>query len=285
MARSAHEKAVTEAERTGELLKSLIGKLGTRQHPRGRILTAYRVARRALASGDADLAVVAEVLNELRIRVEAIAQDTLWQAATGGVRQAERQIGLYSLPAGLDAYTPVNELTAWMAAFDAQRAAILSTVASSGDMAAVLGDGTRVGLLSPAPIVRDGSKWMALAALTGLTTATWAAVDRAQAQEEFGKQAVSAIDERTTDCCLRVNGQVVPMQDRFVLTGYPRWADEMSGPPFHWYCRTATALVRMVDADDVLSKAMREAGRAELRARGVDDNRAVIHPASSRSRR
>jgi len=285
VAEAEHERAVKEAERTGEKLRVLIGKLGTQQHPRGRILTAYRQARRALNGTDGSLMAVAEVLAELRTTLQTVAQDTLWEASRQGAEQAQEQIQLYGLPLGLDGYAPQTELASWMATVDAQMAAVRGLAASSGDLSAIVGDDNRVGMLSPAPVIREGARWLAIAALTGLTVTTASALDRSGAREEFGKQAVAAIDERTTNCCLQVNGQVQPVNGKFNLTGTPRYADQLSEPPFHWYCRTATALVRVEHKNDALSRAMRQAAIDELNARGVDDVRVEIHPASSTSKR
>lgn len=86
---------------------------------------------------------------------------------------------------------------------------------------------------------------------------------------EYGRQAVAAVDERTTECCLRVNGQWQAMGEPFRLTGEPRYADEMQAPPFHYACRTVVALVRRQDAMDELTAQLRAAGRDELNARAA----------------
>jgi hypothetical protein len=113
-----------------------------------------------------------------------------------------------------------------------------------------------------------------------------AGVRRAGAGNEFMRQAVAAIDERTSDCCLRVNGQVVGMDEPFQLSGTPRYADALLNPGFHDYCRTSVVLVRRSEADDELSQRMRTAARDELQARGPDGgNRKRISPATATSRR
>ncbi len=102
----------------------------------------------------------------------------------------------------------------------------------------------------------------------------------------LGKQAVAAIDENTTDCCLRVHGQVQSVSRPYVLTGTPRFADRMMYPAFHWNCRTSSVAyhadfergARVTTADMV------DAARAELRARR-DGSREGIHPAHATSRR
>ena len=61
---------------------------------------------------------------------------------------------------------------------------------------------------------------------------------QAQTGRKWHKQAVAQIDDKTTDCCLNVHGQVQPIDEPFILTGTPRFADEQMHPRFHWQCRT-----------------------------------------------
>lgn len=53
-------------------------------------------------------------------------------------------------------------------------------------------------------------------------------------QTVYEKQAIAAIDQKTTDCCLRVHGQIQPLDKPFILDGYPRYSDKIDSPPFHW---------------------------------------------------
>lgn len=89
-----------------------------------------------------------------------------------------------------------------------------------------------------------------------------------QAGQHWRKQVIAAIDERTTDCCLRVHGQIQLMDAPFKLAGTPRYADEMKAPPFHDYCRTVQALyVEEFEVIGVTTDDMRDAANAELAAR------------------
>lgn len=54
--------------------------------------------------------------------------------------------------------------------------------------------------------------------------------------------AVATLDAKTTECCRRIDGAVVGLYEPFRLTGTPRFADAMLGPPFHCYCRTVVRL-------------------------------------------
>lgn len=61
-----------------------------------------------------------------------------------------------------------------------------------------------------------------------------------QAVPGMKKQAVAAIDGRTTNCCLLVHGQVRELNEPYTLKGQPRFADEMMFPAFHWRCRSSS---------------------------------------------
>lgn len=109
---------------------------------------------------------------------------------------------------------------------------------------------------------------------------------QAQTGESYQRQAIAAIDERTTDCCLRVHGQIVGFGQDFRLTGTPRFASSMYGPPFHWNCRTAVTMYRPeMETIGVTTDEMTGAAKAEIYARQRTKRRAVIHPAHATSRR
>lgn len=85
----------------------------------------------------------------------------------------------------------------------------------------------------------------------------------------LGKQAVAAISPRTTDCCLRVHGQVQPLNRPYKLEGLPRFAAEMMFPAFHWNCRTSSVPYHPdFEVGAAISTAdMQRAARAELTRR------------------
>jgi hypothetical protein len=49
--------------------------------------------------------------------------------------------------------------------------------------------------------------------------------DSAARKNKFSKQVEAALDARTTETCLLAHGQVVGLDDKFHLTGTPRYAD------------------------------------------------------------
>ena len=121
--------------------------------------------------------------------------------------------------------------------------------------------------MSPASIARESARWIAALAAQSQIATVRRSLEMAGAEDDFMRQAVAAIDHLTTDCCLKVHGQTIELDGKFKLTGTPRFADEMSRPGFHWWCRTSAVLVAREDANDDLSFRMRGAARVELRFR------------------
>jgi hypothetical protein len=125
------------------------------------------------------------------------------------------------------------------------------------------------------------SLWEASSALTGVLYQA----GQSQTGERWRKQAVAVIAKNTTDCCLRVHGQIQDLDAPFELEGTPRYADEQQHPPFHDFCRTVESLwVEKFETAGVTTGQMRDAARAELTAR-EDGSRQGISPAHATSRR
>lgn len=275
-----HQRAVDAALDANERIGKLFSRIGHADAPNGDLYSAYRQARMALDASNLPGAQAA--LRLLRQSVALIADAALSRGVDLGAEEAKRQMTIYGEPPSGSDPTAENKgelLLAIMAVIDAQLQSANALLVTGGDDGSlILGDDTRVGLLNPAPISAEIARWAAY--LAGKVFV--AQVSGAGA--EYARQAVAAIDERTTDCCLKVNGQIASLDGDFNLTGTPRFADHVHAPPFHWFCRTATALVRVDAADDALTRSMREAARAELAARR-DGSRKEIHPAHASSKR
>lgn len=297
MSESEHRRAVRAALSVEGQLRGLFASLGSAEHPNGRVLRAYRVARRALRSrGGLEPVAVAETLGELRGSMVRIASETLREAAAAGARSARAQLEGYGVTVRPAVYNIQPALLGWLGSVDSQAQAVTAAVTAGMERELITGDQEQPGLLNPSGPVREGARWAAVVA----QAAWWQWVsgsvgggtvgDRPQrgrsAPDELLKQTVAAIDERTTECCLMAHGQVVALDGEFELRGRPRYADRLAWTPFHWYCRSSVALVRRRDAADELSRQMIEAALAELQARGEKGrDRVEIHPADARSRR
>ena len=109
---------------------------------------------------------------------------------------------------------------------------------------------------------------------------------RQRTQTEYMKQAIAAIDNKTTDCCLRVHGQIQPLDRPFQLDGTPRFSDEVDSPPFHWNCRSAQSLYTpAMEGFGIPTEQMTSAAQAEMQAREEMGGTVPIHPAHSTSGR
>jgi|GEM_PF-1499636 len=249
--------------------------LGSSEHPRGRLLTAYRSARREMASVLRSSSFRAQEANDVLIRlqteVQRIGAEAVQQASELGRASAEKQIAAYS-KAGLsiDVAAEVAELEAVLdgvtGSVESQLRQVHAMVRSGASVETIVGAGQRLGALQPGPVARELARWITTASAAG--TAVWIAGRDGRLAEEspFQRQAIAAIDHLTTDCCLRVHGQIVGMEEDFHLTGVPRYADHMRRPPFHDYCRTVWVLYNS-RFDDELTGQMTAASRAELAAR------------------
>lgn len=133
------------------------------------------------------------------------------------------------------------------------------------------------------------------AAITETRTTTWTAASALMAamymhtshvtKVEYSHQAIAAIDQNTTNCCLLVHGQIQPLDKPFILYGTPRFADKMDNSPFHWNCRTAISLyTQRMEAVGITTQEMRDAAEAEAKAR-AEGSTAKTWPVNSVSKR
>ena len=272
MGEREHRAAVRAAVAASRGLEGVFGRMGTVEHPRGRVLGAYRNARRALGDVWGRGAVglrweVEEVLAGLRQEVTAAAIDLLGEAAALGVESGQRQVEGRGLEAGWPGGAELGPaLGAWLAPLDGQVAAVRGVAAMGGGIELVVGDEESAGILTPGPVVREGGRWLAWMAMAGWQDAV---LGTPAGGVVWFKQAVAAIDERTTHCCLAVHGQAVPLEADFRLTGEPRYADAMQWSPFHWWCRTSVALLTADEVGDDVTGWMRGAADAELARRAA----------------
>lgn len=263
----------------------LFAKLGTAEHPRGKVLAAYRNARRALRDvlkrqPPVMILEAREVMGGLRDNVRALADITLAAAVELGWKQAEVEAGVWELEP-LMPFVDIAAMTdAWIGVIEQQERGILAILATGADPALILGSDTTVGLLRPDTVIQEGTKWLAIAAGLALRGALQPAME--SSGRMWGKQAIAAIGVRTTECCLDVHGQVVPKNKKFHTPRPPAWAEWQDWHPFHWNCRTSVTLVPMDEADDdltemLLAQSAGERGkRRDAKARIAEIQEALI---------
>lgn len=269
--------SIRAANRTTRELHRLFGKMGTSEHPRGHILAAYRSAHKSLRSifarTSGSLAMMEmrnDVFPSLRRDVEGTANMLLADAGNLGRDQARAEVTAWGLDfISIDLTDNSVALDAWMSTVDDQTQKAMAAYFLTNDPVMVIGDQTRQGLVRADRVIASGANWLASTAGSSYSRVMDRSVD-----VEWGKQAIPVIDERTTDCCLRVAGQTVPFKGEFTLTGEPRFADKQKWSPFHWYCRTSVASVPLDMADDDVTRKLTRQSAQEREIR--DRSRQII---------
>ena len=246
------------ARQDNRFLGWLFGRyIGGAKHPRGAILSAYRVARRELSRVLDSPPVALEVVDNLNNALLGATSAGLVAAIRHGAESAVAQVRAYTADGAIiDIAASVPDFTGYqsaiMGAFNAQRSILRTMITAGAASSLIIGDKSRLGVLKPGPVMFEAARWLA----TGMHDSFKASL----IAPGWNKQAIPVFDEFTTECCLNVAGQIVPLDGKFHLTGTPRFADNMDWSPFHGHCRTSIALYR-ADYDDGLTQAIEEDAR------------------------
>jgi len=280
--KSALERAQTSAVRMNDDIGNLFAQVGSSVHPRGFAATAYRNARRAMRSAMVEqnpVTAVRDVFLGLKSTIRSETLGLFSDAQHLGITEAERQLRFYGVE-GSEPHLSQQEresanaaLAAIMSKLDAQEAQVIAMMLLETDIEQIVGSEERTGVLRESDIITALVGWVA----TLLWNSFGAWSTSRSGGFNFSKQAVAALDGRTTDCCLRVHGQITSFDGKFHLTGTPRFADYLDWSPFHYRCRTSIALY-LPEFDNGLTQAMRESANIILaeRAAGGSGDR---HPA------
>lgn len=277
------EQSVQYALEANEIIRGYFGEVGTHDRPRGKVFAAYRNARRAMRQALAEkqrVRAAGEVLEQLRITVRHYADMIIGEAQEFGATAAETQLAFYgvialrgALPDSLKEKRTAA-VGAVIAKLNAQIAAITAMIEVGGLDEMIVGEGETVGVLRPGETIVTAAYW--------LTQLSWDSFDwfvQKNGGGQFQKQAIAGLDERTTDCCLRVHGQIRDLDAPFSLVGTPQFAAEVDHPPFHHYCRTAVALYQS-QYDGGVTDRMR-AGADNILAERKRGQRTTRHPADA----
>jgi len=276
-------QSIRSAVRANQKTADLFDALGTKDAPNGVITSAYRQAKRAmetvLAEPNPTLG-VKQVFGELRTSIQNGVAPVFNESYTYGIDEATRQLGYYDVAEIISDLNRQNEmsqnaLNVLLNELTAQESAIMAILLAGLEGNRITGDEDHVGLLSPGDVLAAGIFWV--------TALLWDAfsstVNLTMPDLRYKKQAIAVLDRRTTDCCLRVHGQIVPFDGEFTLTGHPSFADKIDWSPFHWYCRTSIVLYSE-SFDSGLTERMRRAAEYVLsqRAQGITFDQ---HPADA----
>ena len=293
IAEARHQRAIElaggQSARWLGLIDGLANAVGA-----GLLLDVYRDTFLRIPAALASAVLMRRALDSLYDAVRARIEPVLVDSAEAAISYATDIASLYPTLAhrGRPRYSRTLvtlALDAVLALVSAQRAGILSMIASGrATPDALIGTDRRPGILNPTPILAEASDQIVAvghgALIEGLTT-----IGMTAPQNGLHLQAIAAIDERTTPCCLAIHAHAVPISGgRFHLTAAPHYADYMANPPFHRWCRTAVAVVTEADLAGRLTMQMRAAADAEIAARAAHRptrRTAFIGPTHARSRR
>jgi hypothetical protein len=248
MAKNPLERAIKSAVSMNDTLGNMFADAGNVTKGSGYVVRAYKNANRALPQAlkeDNRRSAVRDVMFELRQSLSINMRESLWGGVNAGLYESARQLKFYGIDSD-PSKTSVNlngqvnlALDALLAQVDSQDAILQAMLQNESiDEAMILGDESRQGIIRAGDILAGAAYW--IAALTWDSFSWWSKTN--QKGFDFQKQAVAALDGRTTDCCLRAHGQIVPLNGKFELTGTPRFADQLDWTPFHWRCRTSVVL-------------------------------------------
>lgn len=276
-------QSIRSAVDMNEKLSTMFTRAGSISENKGYIVRAYRNANRALSTALQETnrqSAVREVVQELRVSVNTGLRDSLQASVEAGVEESARQLRFYGIETEPEYSMGLSEqvdtaINAVMAQLDAQDATIQALLLSDIDDTLITGDDSRQGVLKPGDILPAASYW--IAALLWDSFSWWSKYNGRNLS--FQKQVVAALDGRTTDCCLRAHGQIVPLDGQFHLTGTPRFSDRLSWTPFHWSCRSAVTLY-LPDFDDGFTQKMIDGAKYVLAQRKLGKN-PDQHPADA----
>lgn len=274
MAKNPLRKAVESAERANDRLADLFARAANPESGRGVVGTPYAAARLGMTAAlekRNPTNSARQVMSALRDALETGVGKLYKVAQSDGVAEARRQLAFFEEAGAMNDATRAEleaqldaALLATLARMDAQTATINAMLVTGTAIDTIVGDDERPGQLRPSDIVVGVAYWLAV-----LTWGAWEAFARHNAPKALeNKVAVAALDLRTTDCCLKVTGQVQPFGKPFALTGMPRFADKINYPPFHNRCRTAVAFYQ-AQYDDGLTAQMRAEARQILSERAA----------------
>ncbi|MBW2559230.1 MAG: hypothetical protein JRE40_00095 [Deltaproteobacteria bacterium] len=288
MSLTEHEAAVELTLALNQDRLNLFEEIGNRGNITTETMQAYILAVQSLRGrlSIANAQYIISIFDQLSLRLEAEAERLLVRSSEIGLQAGYDLLDVYGVSVD-DLSTREKQkitedsLAAFLGVTSAQinRAKLLA-LTPDPDENLILGDYSRVGLLTPSIATAELDTQaqlvisLIIAYLLERSTAGQSRLD----PDRYVLQAIASVDHRTTRTCLLVHGQTRELRGGyFVLTGTPRYANNMKYPQFHRYCRTSTALVRAADANDELTQQMIASAEAELDTH----NRTPLTPANA----
>ena len=272
MTEALHRKALEVAVEAQTDLTRILSSMGSRVRPDGVIYSAYSRARRLISANAQDKSAVEDIIANFRESIEAQIAALINAGADLGYDSADKSTEIYGLrtPKGsrgeLPAIRRTEAIAIAMGIVDTQLNSTRLLIASGNDdPETIIGTDQQPRHFNPAVTAREVSALVPALMLSAWDLYVSYAVTERGLPFDFYKQAIAALDNRTTDTCIGVHAQYQPVDDPFILGG--EFPGEKLYPPFHYWCRTVTALVLAQDVEDEMTELMRESALTIARAK------------------
>lgn len=235
--------------------------LGGSENPGGSITSVYSVSNIALRNAvsltglEAQLSQVDEIMRTLRQSVASASRASINDSLAFGRRYANTQLDIYNLPKPGNPTEAMLDRRAEMRSaalqditerVDTQHAQIRALLTVGGEEEIILGNEEHKGVLRDSSVIPSVIFYISTLLWNSFDLEILHANQLGKATLTYLKQAISVLDKRTTECCLRVHGQTQRFDTDFLTTGIPAYADRQEGPPFHARCRTAIVLYNSI---------------------------------------
>jgi len=264
MSKNPYLECIKLSETSNRELGELFGKIGTKD-TKGLVYQSYDTMLYAVQKSleiDEPVSSTMQIVRSQRDSIYKDLYNILIEAESMGYEKAVAQLREYGaeIPdtAVIDYELIESAVMAIISVMDSQIYAVEAMLKTGGDFAEIFGDDYRAGIFRVAPILNAGAIWIA--------SMYWDKFQTVTAKWENEKQAIAVMDNRVTDCCLRVHGQHIAYKKDFTLTGVPRFADKLFWSPFHWYCRTSITLFDPA-FDDGITARLIESAKLVMRLR------------------
>jgi hypothetical protein len=248
-------KAIDLAVEANHKQEQMFKELGGKDNPGGSVTSTYRTANLALTTAlaldsvDARRQAAGEIVSVLRYSVVNTAGLRFEESFAYGIGEADKQLEAYRLkqPGATTQHMREVEERIIVGALDDIRSRIEQQAQSLNAMMLlgaeeeqITGGQDRVGILRDSAIIPAMTFYMA--SLIWTSFELQALRSQSIAERTYQKQAIAVLDRRTTECCLKVHGQIQRFTSDFTTLGSPAYADRQDWPPFHPRCRTSIAL-------------------------------------------
>jgi hypothetical protein len=278
--------AIDSAIASNDAIGRSFARLGTTDNPKGFVVTAYNDANNALRlalQGEEPLRMSLAITSSLRSLVSSGIRSEMLNMVAFGQDEANRQLGFYKQArAVVDPMELSEEVNAAVIACEeritSQEALVRAMILTDAEPEIILGDDDKKGVLRASDVTALAAALIASFVWDGfLSVVDW--YFSYNGAVAFQKQAVAALDHRTTETCLLCHAQIKPFNTPFELRGRPRYADYMQFPAFHPWCRTSVVLY---DArwEDGITRSMVDSANTILAERAAGGS-GFRHPVSA----